>query len=196
MAYSLYPQDLPREPGPSIPDRRAIKSDGGTQPAANRSLPKYAERPTVSSSRNVVRTALNLPAEACWSRNCRRLFRTVATRGLASIAHRFRRGCRRDADRDRDVDLADFAIVAANFDVFATGKSLADGDFNYDGRVNLRDLSILASQFNESLPPGARRDLGTAAPTTSQSPTSSPRFGVSVIDEVLRLDSLIQPFAD
>jgi hypothetical protein len=54
-----------------------------------------------------------------------------------------------DANRDRSVNLADFAALAANFN--APG-SLAQGDLNYSGVTETGDFSILASRLNTTLP--------------------------------------------
>lgn len=54
-----------------------------------------------------------------------------------------------DANRDRAVNIADFAIVAARFN---QSGFFSDGDFNYDGVTNIADFSILASKFNTTLP--------------------------------------------
>ena len=54
-----------------------------------------------------------------------------------------------DANRDRTVGIADFSVLAANFN---NPGVFADGDFNYSGMVEIGDFSILASRFNTSLP--------------------------------------------
>lgn len=69
-----------------------------------------------------------------------------------------------DANRDRVINLADFSILASNFN--QPGATFGEGDFNYDGSVTIADFSILASKFNASLPaarPGAGRE---GAPST------------------------------
>ena len=45
-----------------------------------------------------------------------------------------------DANRDRKVDLSDFAILRNNF---GTDSTFSQGDFNYDGRVDLADFAML-----------------------------------------------------
>jgi hypothetical protein len=40
--------------------------------------------------------------------------------------------------------------VAVNWQ--AVGRTFAQGDFNYDGRVDLRDLNILAARWQYTLP--------------------------------------------
>ena len=55
-----------------------------------------------------------------------------------------------DADRDRDVDIGDFSILAGRFNQPGT---FGQGDFNYDGQVGIGDFSILAGRFNTILPP-------------------------------------------
>jgi hypothetical protein len=57
-----------------------------------------------------------------------------------------------DANRDRSVDIADFAILAARFNLPGT---FSQGDFNYNGTVEIGDFAILASRFNTSLPAAA-----------------------------------------
>lgn len=66
-----------------------------------------------------------------------------------------------DANRDRNVNLDDFTILAANFG--QTGRVFSQGNFDYSpgGGVTLNDFTILASQFGKTLPalaavPGAR----------------------------------------
>ncbi|MCS7034958.1 MAG: hypothetical protein NZ561_13350 [Phycisphaerae bacterium] len=54
-----------------------------------------------------------------------------------------------DANRDRRVDIADFAILAGRFNQPGT---FSQGNFNYSGNVDIADFSILANQFNKSLP--------------------------------------------
>ena len=63
-----------------------------------------------------------------------------------------------DANRDRSINIADFAILAGNFN---TPASFVGGDFDYDGSVGIGDFSILASKFNTTLPqpPPARSAL-------------------------------------
>jgi hypothetical protein len=55
-----------------------------------------------------------------------------------------------DASRDRVVNIADFAILAANFNRPGT---FTTGDFNYNGTVEIGDFAILATRFNLTLPP-------------------------------------------
>jgi hypothetical protein len=55
-----------------------------------------------------------------------------------------------DADRDRDVDIADFSAVASNFNV--GNRTFSQGDFNYDRITNIADFAILAQRFNNTLP--------------------------------------------
>lgn len=66
-----------------------------------------------------------------------------------------------DANRDRRVDISDFAILAARFNLPGT---FSQGDFNYDGVTNVGDFSILASKFNSSLsPPMLQRSVSQTA---------------------------------
>ena len=74
-----------------------------------------------------------------------------------------------DANRDRSVNLADFAALAANFN--APG-SFAQGDFNYSGVTEIGDFSILASRFNTALPETA----AGSAPASSTAAPARPIF--------------------
>jgi hypothetical protein len=58
-----------------------------------------------------------------------------------------------DANHDRNVDLSDFTVLAANFNT--SGRDYSQGNFNYDGAglVDLSDFTILAAHFNQSLAP-------------------------------------------
>jgi hypothetical protein len=72
-----------------------------------------------------------------------------------------------DANRDRSININDFAILAGNFNAPGTYSA---GDFNYDAIVNIADFSILASKFNTSLAAGeppARPVIGAAPATRS-----------------------------
>ena len=66
-----------------------------------------------------------------------------------------------DANRDRTVGIADFAILAANFNLPGT---FSKGDFDYTGVVGIGDFAILASKFNTSLPGSLPGDAATALP--------------------------------
>lgn len=65
-----------------------------------------------------------------------------------------------DANRDRTVGIADFSVLAANFNT--SPRQWADGDFNYNGTVEIGDFSILASKFNLSVPADPARPPGAA----------------------------------
>ena len=54
-----------------------------------------------------------------------------------------------DANRDRIIDIGDFAIVAGRFN---QPGSFSQGDFNYDGTTDIGDFAILAAKFNLALP--------------------------------------------
>jgi hypothetical protein len=77
-----------------------------------------------------------------------------------------------DANRDRTIDIQDFAILGTNFNQPGT---FSDGDFNYSGMTDINDFSILASKFNTSLP---------AARGAAVAPAAAPRmvFGRERID--------------
>ena len=59
-----------------------------------------------------------------------------------------------DANADRIVDNADLAIVVANYGT-TSGATVAQGDFDHNGRVNLQDLVLLKNHFGETLSPAA-----------------------------------------
>lgn len=54
--------------------------------------------------------------------------------------------CPGDLDGDGDVDVADLAILLANFGSMS-GVSAADGDLDHDGDVDVGDLAILLANF-------------------------------------------------
>jgi hypothetical protein len=54
--------------------------------------------------------------------------------------------CRGDLDGDRDVDVADLAILLANYRTMS-GATGADGDMDCDGDVELSDLAALLSAY-------------------------------------------------
>lgn len=91
-----------------------------------------------------------------------------------------------DANRDRTINISDFAILAGNFneDGFFT-----DGDFNYSGRLEIGDFAILASKFNTSLPvpSDVPRVLATAG--IAQQLTRAISFSQRLIDKLMDDDS-------
>jgi uncharacterized membrane protein len=58
-----------------------------------------------------------------------------------------------DATIDGRVDIADFALLAANYN---TAGNWLDGDFNADGTVGIADFALLAGNFNRVLNTAAR----------------------------------------
>jgi hypothetical protein len=66
-----------------------------------------------------------------------------------------------DANHDRNVDIADFAQMAANFN--RSPRIFGQGDFNYDSAVDIGDFALLASKFNLSLPAAASLPRTTSA---------------------------------
>jgi hypothetical protein len=73
-----------------------------------------------------------------------------------------------DANRDRVVNVADLAILAANW-----GKSrrvFSDGDFSLDGTVDAADLGILAAHWQMTLPPLPPRRTPIRRPAAVLSP--------------------------
>ncbi len=63
-----------------------------------------------------------------------------------------------DADNNGVVNLVDFNLLAANFNLFP--RTFSQGDFNYDGVVNLLDFNILAAHFNTVLASPWRKSAG------------------------------------
>lgn len=57
--------------------------------------------------------------------------------------------CPGDLDADRDVDIADLAVLLSNFGL-TQGATFEDGDFDGDGSVDLGDLSALLSAFGQT----------------------------------------------
>jgi hypothetical protein len=53
-----------------------------------------------------------------------------------------------DANTDGTVNIADFAALAANFNV--AGTTWTRGDFNYSGRTDVADFALLAGNFNRT----------------------------------------------
>jgi len=81
---------------------------------------------------------------------------------------------------------ADFARLAAKFN---QAGGWTDGDSNYDGQVGIGDFSLLASNFNRTLPGDLPRAL---APVAGTIPVSrAPAFGSARISdsEILDLSS-------
>jgi hypothetical protein len=75
-----------------------------------------------------------------------------------------------DANRDRKVDMTDFATLASKF--ATTGRSFSQGNFDYstDGKVDLTDFTFLASRFNQTLAPVAVASALPAAQPLSSVP--------------------------
>jgi hypothetical protein len=65
-----------------------------------------------------------------------------------------------DANRDRSINVGDFAVVASHFNSPGTYSA---GDFDYSGVVNILDFSLLASKFNISLPVARRIEGGLSS---------------------------------
>src|SRR5687768_1512400 len=79
-----------------------------------------------------------------------------------------------DVNLDRQVNLADFNRLAANF---GTGTTWNQGNLNYDAVVNLADFNILASNFGTSLPAAGAASTALIAP-----PTTGGSRGVPSVD--------------
>jgi hypothetical protein len=54
-----------------------------------------------------------------------------------------------DADHNRTVDFNDLVPLAQNYNT--SGKTFAQGDYNYDGGVDFNDLVLLAQRYNTTL---------------------------------------------
>jgi ELWxxDGT repeat protein len=71
-----------------------------------------------------------------------------------------------DANRDRKVDAKDLGILSLNWQ--GTGKVFSQGDFDYDGDVDITDLYLLSRN----------RGVTLAAPPPAAAPTSAKRTPV------------------
>lgn len=83
---------------------------------------------------------------------------------------------RGDANRDRTVNIADFSILAANFNQLGT---FGEGDFNYSGTVDIADFALLGSRFNTSLPPARAPVAGVTLPAADKP------FSARLIEDLL-----------
>jgi hypothetical protein len=79
-----------------------------------------------------------------------------------------------DGDGDAKVTTGDFNLLVSNFG--GSGKTFAQGDFNYDTLVNSADFSIFLSQYGKSFPAAA-----------ASAPTVFSANGESSEDELLEL---------
>jgi probable HAF family extracellular repeat protein len=68
-----------------------------------------------------------------------------------------------DANGDGVVDNADFAVVVANYGM-TSGATVAQGDFDGNARVNLRDVLLVKTHFGERLSAASRAPLAAAIP--------------------------------
>lgn len=62
-----------------------------------------------------------------------------------------------DATLDRTVNISDFALLAANFNV--SGTRWSSGNFNFDAQTDISDFATLAANFNTSIPADLPRAL-------------------------------------
>lgn len=70
---------------------------------------------------------------------------------------------RGDANRDRSVDIADFAVLGANFG--SQNGRWGTADFDYNGTIELADFAQLAANFGRSLAlPAVRPQPFSTAP--------------------------------
>src|SRR5207244_2475054 len=86
-----------------------------------------------------------------------------------------------DAAVNGGVNALDFNVVATNYG--ASGQSWINGDFNYDGVVDSADFTMLASNFNVSLPAAAVPRPAAPAAAPSLFSNQSVRTADSVLDE-------------
>ena len=83
-----------------------------------------------------------------------------------------------DASRDRFVDTVDFNMMASHLG--DSGSTFVNGDFNYDGDVNVSDASVLAAHFGQRMSAATGASAAPAAvPTTTRRLSSS--FGETSI---------------
>ena len=66
-----------------------------------------------------------------------------------------------DANKDHQVNTADFNLLAAKFN--QNSNAWGDGDFNFDGKVNALDFNMLATNFGQTVSFGAPA-LGSIVP--------------------------------
>jgi hypothetical protein len=86
-----------------------------------------------------------------------------------------------DANHDRNIDVADFKVMTANW--MQSNRTFSQGDFNYDGKVDQTDLAILSAKWNTTLAPYVEpMPIKSPAPTPS---SSSSRRTKSVAASVL-----------
>jgi subtilisin family serine protease len=97
-----------------------------------------------------------------------------------------------DADRDRDADIADFAIMAGNFN--SSPRNFGQGDFNLNGAVEIGDFALLAARFNTTL--AAPGDVpADGASTSAAAPARSP-FSANVIGDEDEQGSVIDDLSN
>lgn len=65
-----------------------------------------------------------------------------------------------DANRNRTVEIGDFALLAANFNRPGT---FSHGNFDYTGNTDIADFAILAAKFNTTLPGSTPARSGVAS---------------------------------
>lgn len=99
-----------------------------------------------------------------------------------------------DANLDRAVTIADFSVLAANFNQQAYW---ARGDFNYDLTTGIADFALLAANFNQSLPAEVAR---TPLPTP-HGPTVALGWTTEYLDVAASIDTGLamgfgEPIAD
>ena len=70
------------------------------------------------------------------------------------------------------------------------GQNFANGDFNYDGIVNVTDFTILAGNFNVSLS-GAQQGRSSVLPAPARSPFGQRSIGSSKMEDANNLAALL-----
>jgi hypothetical protein len=81
-----------------------------------------------------------------------------------------------DANLDRAANIADFSLLAANFNAAGTWNR---GDFTYDGQVTIADFSLLGSAFNNVLPASTGGDAALASAPSAPAPRPAPVFAAA-----------------
>jgi hypothetical protein len=102
-----------------------------------------------------------------------------------------------DANLDGEVNAADMAILATNFN--QGGASWDQGDFNYDGQVNAADFSLLAQNFNQSVtlaavanaPAAAAPAVASTTPTVTTSTIKTTAATTPVFSAILPFPRVI-----
>jgi hypothetical protein len=95
-----------------------------------------------------------------------------------------------DANLDGQVNIADFAVLAANFNAPGPWTS---GNFNGDPEVEIGDFALLAGNFNTAIPPSLRRPAGDFV-IPSRSAVPEPGAGLAMLFGLFGLGRLARCF--